>query len=83
MEDLYHDILKKKLQFEGELNERDFLICKSCFWCASLLNTRYRFFNECPSCMNSELESMPISFDETYTFDYNPSQGVSLGFRKL
>ena len=78
MEDLYYDNLKK-LQFDS-YNERNFLLCKSCFWCATFLNSKYRYFNECPACMNSELESMPISFDETYTFDHDPRQGVSLGF---
>lgn len=33
--------------------------------------------------MNSELESMPLSFDEAYTFNYDPFQGVSLVFKKL
>lgn len=71
----------KKLQFEEQRGERNFLLCKSCFWCASFLNGMYRYLNSCPSCMNSELESIPIRFDETYTFDYDPLQGVSLGFR--
>jgi hypothetical protein len=80
---LYYDILKKKLQFEQKRDsykERNFLICKSYFWCASFLNSRYRSFNEGPSCMNSELESVPISFNEKYTFNYDPLQGVSLEF---
>ena len=82
MEDLYYDNLKK-LQFEQQhdsYNERNFILCKLCFWCASFLNSRYRFFNECPSCMNFELESMPISLNEIYTFDHDPWRGVSLGF---
>jgi len=53
-------------------------MCKSCFWCASFLNSMYRSFNECPSCMKSELESMSISLNEIYTFDHDPRQGVSL-----
>ena len=83
MKNFYYDILKKNLQFGQEhnnSNERNFLMCKSCFWCASFLNSKYRCFSECPACMNSELESMPIGLNEKYTFDYDPSQGVSLGF---
>jgi len=30
--------------------------------------------------MNPELESMPISLNEKYTFDHDPRQGVTLGF---
>jgi hypothetical protein len=83
MKYLYYDILRKKLQCEPHpfsSNERNFLMCESCFWCASFLNSRYRSFNQCPSCMNSDLESMPISANEIYTFDYDPWQGVTLEF---
>jgi hypothetical protein len=76
-EKLYYDILRKKLEFEEQHDERNFIICKSCFWCALLVN---RSFNKCPSCMDSGLESMPISLNEIYTFDFDPRQGVSLGF---
>ena len=82
MKNMYYDILRKKLEFEQEhdnSNERNFLICKSCFWCASFLN-KYRTFNACPTCMNSELELMPISINEIYTFDYDPSKGITLEF---
>jgi hypothetical protein len=30
--------------------------------------------------MNSELESMPLSFDETYKFNYDARSGVTLEF---
>ena len=76
-----YNTLKKKSKCEEQRDERNFVMCKSCFWCASILNSRYRSLNECPSCINSELESIPIGLDETYTFHYDPLQGVSLGFR--
>ncbi len=83
MKNLYYDILKVKLQTEEQhnsYNERNFLLCRSCFWCASVLNGMHSTFSTCPSCMNSVLESMPLSFDEKYTFDYDPRQGATLGF---
>lgn len=76
-----YDTLRKKLQSEEQSDERNFVMCKSCFWCASFLNCKYKSLNGCPSCMNSELESIPIGLDETYTFHYDPLQGVSLRFR--
>jgi hypothetical protein len=36
-----------------------FLLCGSCYWCASYLNLRGRV-ETCPSCMNGKVESMPI-----------------------
>ena len=38
-----------------------FLLCESCFWCASCLNVGKRTVTNCPSCIDVRLESMPIS----------------------
>lgn len=38
-----------------------FLLCRSCFWCASCLNVSKRTVTNCPSCPEVRLESMPIS----------------------
>lgn len=57
-----------------------FLLCGSCYWCASYLNLRGTL-EICPSCMNSKVESMPISDKETYAYRYNAIRGVTLEFR--
>jgi hypothetical protein len=72
-----------------------FLICESCFWCASLLrsnnNNNYTtadittnndniITKHCPNCSNNRVESIPISYNEVYKFDYNPKRGVTLEF---
>jgi predicted RNA-binding Zn-ribbon protein involved in translation (DUF1610 family) len=59
----------------------DFLLCNSCFWCASYLNMRSSFgVIECPSCKESTIERMPLSANEVYLFDYNRVTGVILEF---
>jgi len=63
-------------------NERNFLICSSCFWCASYLNNMHSSVEVCPSCKNDKVESMPLSVDETYKFDYGAGRGVELEFRR-
>ena len=83
MENLDYDILEKA-QIEEQrysYNDRNFVMCKSCFWCASFLNSKYMSVNECPCCTNQEFETIPISLNEVYTFDHDSRQGVSLGFR--
>jgi hypothetical protein len=78
--------LKKKLyseQREIAFSERNFLICNSCFWCASSLNNMHNFVDICPSCKDDKVESMPISFDETYKFNYDSDRGVILEFGKI
>ena len=36
----------------------------------------HNFVDLCPLCKNEKVESIPISFDETYKFDYDA--GVEL-----
>jgi hypothetical protein len=78
---IYNIIISKKLYVEHQniTTRKSFLLCKSCFWCASLLYSR-PFTDVCPTCVNSEIETMHISFDETYKFDYDASRGVTLEF---
>ena len=59
----------------------DFLLCNSCFWCASYLNLENGLIPfQCPSCKENVLEWMPISVNDAYSFDYNPTTGVILEF---
>lgn len=59
-----------------------FLICGSCFWCASQNNNcdTSHMISECPSCNGTEVESLPIAHEEVYKFNYNPKGGVTLEF---
>ena len=63
--------------------QRHFLLCESCFWCASsiyLLSMDWI----CPVCNNSnKIESIPIQNNEIYKFDYNQRYGVILEFSEL
>ena len=59
-----------------------FLICESCFWCASCLNVAKSTVTKCPSCSDAKLESMAISDNEIYKFGYDPGRGVTLEFSK-
>jgi hypothetical protein len=58
----------------------DFLLCNSCFWCASSLNLRSFGVTECPSCDENTIERMPLQENDVYSFDYNQVTGVILEF---
>ena len=60
--------------------KRDFLLCNSCFWCASYLNLRSFGVIDCPSCDENTIERMPLSANDVYSFDYNRVTGVILEF---
>ncbi len=49
-----------------------FLICDSCFWCASCIRVDAPV--KCPSCDDNEVESMPIT-SEIHEFDYDLTLG--------
>lgn len=53
----------------SRLRHTNFIICKSCFWCASYIYEPYEAVENCPICCKnktkSSIESLPIS-KETY-----------------
>ena len=53
-------------------NKINFLLCESCFWCASYFNGYRKEVGKCPTCGRGNVESMPISNDDIYTFNYDP-----------
>jgi hypothetical protein len=56
-----------------------FLLCESCFWCATCLDPDV-VVSKCPVCEESRVESLPISYDETCKFDYDSRRGITLEF---
>jgi hypothetical protein len=66
--------------------QRHFLLCESCFWCASSISLISMDWI-CPVCSNnnnnSKIESIPIENNETYKFNYNQRHGVILEFSEL
>lgn len=56
-----------------------FLLCNSCLWCASCFKNQ-NSFPKCPQCEYDGIECMPIGNDETYIFNYSPTNGVELEF---
>jgi hypothetical protein len=71
-------------------NEIIFAICQSCFWCAScfpsqVLGTIAAAEDstsppKCPSCIEGNIESIPIAENENYRFDYDTKRGVTMEF---
>jgi hypothetical protein len=61
------------------MSDVHFMICNSCFWCASVLADRR--LDKCPCCNCKDfLESMPLVPDESYKFSYSAAKGVALEF---
>jgi hypothetical protein len=59
---------RKRNERGGEDSEsKYFLICKSCFWCATCLDGS-KMITKCPVCYNDDglLDSLPIIDNEVY-----------------
>jgi hypothetical protein len=70
----------------GISDQISFLICQSCFWCASYISTVTAFTakrrvdappTKCPICIEGNIESMSINKNEVYKFDYDPKRGIT------
>lgn len=65
-----------------DFNERIFILCETCYWCATYFHKSRLPQRTCPQCLATELSSFPILPDETFRFDYNEKQGVELEFKR-
>lgn len=57
-----------------------FLLCETCYWCATFLGKGKAVFDGCPSCSGTVLSSFPIMPDEAFAFSYDSKHGVELDF---
>jgi hypothetical protein len=71
-------------------DEITFVMCQSCFWCASCLSSKIVItiaetdgsssLTKCPSCIEGNMESIPIAENENYRFDYDSRRGLTIEF---
>jgi hypothetical protein len=57
----------------------NFLLCPSCFWCGSCLSPDSSF-TRCPSCIEGDIESIPIAENENYRFSNDKKRGITMEF---
>jgi hypothetical protein len=72
--------------YTGISDEIYFLICQSCFWCASYISTQFykrnteKIITKCPFCNSGNIESIPIAENEKYRFKYDKRRGITMMF---
>ena len=67
-----------------------FVICNSCYWCASYfgiddlesLSGSSSHVLDCPICCSHNTELMPIATDESFRIEYSLTRGMELEFYK-
>jgi hypothetical protein len=74
--------------YAGISDRINFVICQSCFWCASDISTQYNKMNKekiiakCPFCNADNIESTPIAENEKYRFNYDTRRGITMMFHR-
>ena len=69
--------------------ERQFAICESCFWCATIFqrldasnNNNSDGLQLCPLCKNKSISLVPLAKDEGYTISMKSRRGLEMEFSK-
>ena len=58
----------------------NFMICRNCFWCASILSAKHFITEKCPNCSIDMLESIPLAQNENFKINYDAKRGFMLEF---
>jgi hypothetical protein len=72
------------------INKIYFVICNSCYWCASYfgiddlesLSASSSYVLDCPICNSHNTELMPIATDESFRIEYSLIRGMEIEFYK-
>jgi hypothetical protein len=74
-------LLSSNIETTHDHKGLNFILCPSCFWCASCLSPESTF-TKCPYCNEGNIESLPIAENENYTFSYDIKRGIAIEFRQ-
>jgi hypothetical protein len=58
----------------------NFLLCPSCFWCASSFSPDFTSLEKCPRCIEGNIEITPIAENEKYRFNNDTQRGITMEF---
>jgi hypothetical protein len=64
---------------------RQFVLCESCFWSATILRSgakNIHIINSCPVCSNSNISLIPLTGDEAYELYVRSKGGLEIKFSK-
>jgi hypothetical protein len=57
-----------------------FMICESCFWCASYISPKSISIAKCPNCYNNKIEWLPIPKVDLDKLTCSPKEGDSVAY---
>jgi hypothetical protein len=68
-----------KNQRKRSIEQKSFILCSSCFWCASSYLNAYKsnIASKCPNCQKSTIELLPICENDIYASDYDSKKAFN------
>jgi hypothetical protein len=69
-------------EYEQKVRKASFVLCPSCYWCATYFATVDDKFPECPVCRSVVIDSIQISESEFYHVNITENGNVELRFRR-
>jgi hypothetical protein len=84
------DIARDKNLISTPIDNIYFVICNSCYWCASYfgindlgsLSGSSSHVLDCHVCNSHNTELMPISNDESFRIEYSQTRGMEIEFHR-
>ena len=64
---------------------RQFVLCESCFWSATIFEStqkQVQIYNSCPVCSKSNISLIPLANDEAYELQVRSKGGLEMKFSK-
>jgi hypothetical protein len=82
------DVSKEDDTILRSINKIYFVICNSCYWCATYfgiddldsLSASSSHVLDCHVCSSHNTELIPISTDESFRIEYNVTRGMEIEF---
>jgi hypothetical protein len=65
--------------------DRQFALCESCFWIATIFNStqkNLRMINYCLVCSNNNISLIPLANDDVYDMNIRSKGGLELRFSR-
>jgi hypothetical protein len=65
--------------------DRQFALCESCFWSATILRSRERnvhIINSCPICSSDSISLIPLTNDDVYELRFRSKGGLEIKFSR-
>lgn len=82
---MYYYPVNPALQGTYNARDRQFALCESCFWSATILKPRdnsIRRSGSCPVCSIGYVSLIPLTIDEVYELKVRPKGGLEMSFSK-